>query len=118
MRIRGVEGLTAEQLEAELEAGGRFVFFESCISFGVVTWRRPSDIFFLRARERGLARGLPYTLLTLLLGWWGIPWGLVYTPRALLTNLSGGQDVTDEAQALLRVSSGLAGTASGQDGGC
>jgi hypothetical protein len=117
MRIRGIEGLTAEQVEAQVQAGGRFVFFECCVSLVFVTWRRPTDIFLLRPGERGLARSLPYTLLTFLLGWWGLPWGLVYTPRALLTNLSGGQDVTEEARALLRISSGTEGPASEQDGG-
>jgi hypothetical protein len=113
MRIRGIETLTAAEVEAELEAGGRFVFFELCISLVLVTWRRPTDIFLLRAGERGLVRGLPFTLLTLLLGWWGLPWGLVYTPQALLTNLSGGRDVTAEARALLQASAGLGGPAAG-----
>jgi hypothetical protein len=115
MRSRGIGSLTAKQVEAQLDAGGRFVYFEFCVSLLFVTWRRPSDLFLLRPGERGLARGLPYTLLTLLLGWWGLPWGLVYTPRALLTNLGGGQDVTDQARELLRAS---AGPTPGQDGGC
>jgi hypothetical protein len=110
MRIRGVESLTDEQVEAAIQAGGRFVFFESCISLLLVTWRWPSDIFLLRPGERGLARGLPYTLLTLFLGWWGLPWGLVYTPQALFANLAGGHDVTEETRALLRLTA--------QDGGC
>jgi hypothetical protein len=31
------------------------------------------------------------TAHTWLLGWWGIPWGLIYTVSALLTNLVGGK---------------------------
>jgi hypothetical protein len=104
MQIRGIESLTMEQVEAELQAGGRFVFFELCISLLIVTWRWASDIYLLHPRERGLARGLPYTLLTLFLGWWGLPWGLVYTPRALFANLTGGHDVTEEARTLLQLS--------------
>jgi hypothetical protein len=115
MRIRGIDRLTTAEVEAELQAGGRFVFFELCISFLLVTWRRPSDIFLLRAGERGLARGLPYTLLTLLLGWWGIPWGLVYTPQVLLTNLGGGRDVTEAARALLRTAAGPVGMGAGSE---
>jgi hypothetical protein len=30
------------------------------------------------------------------LGWWGVPWGLIYTPLTLWTNLSGGRAVTAE----------------------
>src|SRR5262245_55677327 len=73
---------------------GRLVFYEYCISFVFITLRRPSRVVQLKAGERGLVRGLPYTLLTLLLGWWGIPWGLVYTPLVLWTNLSGGREIT------------------------
>ena len=35
-----------------------------------------------------------YTLVSLVFGWWGFPFGLIYTPMALITNLSGGRDVT------------------------
>jgi ATP-dependent phosphoenolpyruvate carboxykinase len=31
-----------------------------------------------------------------LLGWWGIPWGPIYTIAAVVTNIRGGKDVTAE----------------------
>lgn len=37
-----------------------------------------------------------YTLLTLLFGWWGIPWGAIYTIDSIYTNHTGGKDVTKE----------------------
>lgn len=102
MRIRGAEYLTPEELTAELTAGGRLVFFEYCISILFLTLRCPTDVYLLRAGESALVRGLPYTMLSLLLGWWGVPMGILYTPQTLVTNLSGGCDVTDEVSALLR----------------
>jgi hypothetical protein len=51
--------------------------------------------------ETGLKRGFVYSLVSLFLGWWGVPWGLIYTPMTVFTNLCGGQDVTDEVWALL-----------------
>lgn len=30
------------------------------------------------------------TTISWLLGWWGFPWGFIYTPLALITNLAGG----------------------------
>jgi hypothetical protein len=33
-------------------------------------------------------------MVSLLLGWWGVPWGLIYTPLTLWSNLSGGREVT------------------------
>jgi hypothetical protein len=101
MRLVGAERLTREQVEATLVAGGRLVFYEYCISFIVLTMRCPSAIYLLRPGEMGLWRGLPYALVSLFFGWWGLPMGLVYTPLTLMTDLSGGRDVTDEADTLL-----------------
>ena len=49
---------------------------------------------FVREGESPLVKGLPYTLLSLFIGWWGFPWGLIYTPVVIIQNLSGGKDVT------------------------
>jgi hypothetical protein len=95
-RIDGTDGMTHAQLEEEARNGCRFVCYEYCISVLVLTFRRRSDVFFLRPGESALSKGLPYTVLSLFLGWWGFPWGLIYTPMALATNLRGGKDVTYE----------------------
>jgi hypothetical protein len=42
----------------------------------------------------GVGAQLPTALATLLLGWWGIPFGPVFTIRALYRNLAGGDEVT------------------------
>jgi hypothetical protein len=97
MRIRGVDKLTMEMIESELALGGRFVFYEYCISILFATLRRPSDIVFLKANDQGIVRGLPYVLISLLFGWWGIPFGLIYTPMTIFTNLSGGRELSDQA---------------------
>jgi hypothetical protein len=34
--------------------------------------------------------GLPYSFGTLLLGWWGIPWGPIYTVQSINRNFRGG----------------------------
>jgi len=34
--------------------------------------------------------GLPYSFLTFLLGWWGIPWGPLYTVQSIIRNFRGG----------------------------
>jgi hypothetical protein len=95
MAIVGIEGMTREQLELEVRRGGRFVVFLYCISVLIMTFRRGSEVHFLRSGDGAIGRGLPYTLLTLFLGWWGIPWGPIYTVQCLATNLGGGKDVTD-----------------------
>ncbi|MES2569333.1 MAG: hypothetical protein V4710_04680, partial [Verrucomicrobiota bacterium] len=40
--------------------------------------------------------GLPHSLFTLLVGWWGIPWGPIYTIQTVYRNFRGGVLITDE----------------------
>lgn len=67
-----------------------------CISLLVITFRRGSDVHFIRAGESSVAKGWLWSLLTVLMGWWGIPWGPIYTVQSLAVNLRGGKDVTAE----------------------
>ncbi|MDR1154529.1 MAG: hypothetical protein LBL04_07440 [Bacteroidales bacterium] len=104
-QIKNIEGLTVAELNNELSRGGKFVMFQYCVSIVVMTFRRSSDIYFVRAGESTIKHSIGYTLLTLLLGWWGIPWGPIYTIGSLYTNLSGGKDVTREVLNSLNNSS-------------
>lgn len=104
--IRGLEGLTAADIDRELARGARFVVFEYCISILIMTFRRSSAVHFVVRGEGTLGKSLPFTLLSLLLGWWGIPWGPIYTVGAVAKNLRGGRDVTAEVLAALRAPTG------------
>ena len=99
MNIRGIEGMTPEQVNFEVQHGARFVLFQYCISALVVTFRRPSDVYLIRAQENATIKGLPFTLLTLFLGWWGIPWGPIWSVQSLITNLRGGKNITPAIMA-------------------
>jgi len=101
MEIRGTEGMT--QLQFELQRGAKVVYYQYCVSVILMTFRRPSVIYFLRADENRIAKGLPWTLLTVLAGWWGIPWGPIYSIQSLFTNFRGGKDVTAEVARQLNV---------------
>lgn len=96
MAIKGIEGMSNEDLERALNEGGKFVIFEYTISILVMTFKRGSDIHFVRYGESAVGKALPYILLTLLFGWWGIPWGPIYTIGSLITDFGGGKDVTNE----------------------
>lgn len=95
-KIKGIDGLTNDQINYELKNGGKFVIYEYCISIVVMSFKRGSEIHFIKAGESGSVKGLNYTLLTILLGWWGIPWGPIYSIGSLYTNLRGGKNVTSE----------------------
>lgn len=101
-KIRGIEGMRAGEVDFEIQRGARFVFFQYCISIVVLTFRRASDIYFLRQGENAVTKGLPFTLLSLVGGWWGIPWGPIYTIQSVYTNSRGGKDVTESVLNSLR----------------
>lgn len=88
--------------QEELLKGGKFVIYYFTISIIVMTFRRTSKIYFVKHNENSVMKGLPYTLITFIFGWWGIPWGIVYTPQSLYVNLRGGKDITNEVVHLLR----------------
>lgn len=95
LKIRGIEGMRPGEVDFEIQRGARFVFFQYCISIVVLTFRRASDIYFLRQGESAVTKGLPFTLLSLVAGWWGIPWGPIYTIQSVYNNSRGGKDVTE-----------------------
>jgi len=96
MDIKGIEGMSVGEVHDQVRQGGRFVIYSYCISVLVMTFRRNSDIHFIRAGDNAVVGGLPYTLLSLVLGWWGF----IYTPAALIQNLGGGKDVTAEVMQM------------------
>lgn len=92
--ILGAEGLTWDDLAYEIERGGRLVVYSYCISVGILTFQRSSKVHLVRGGESAAAKGWSYTLLSLVAGWWGFPWGFIFTPIAVVRNLGGGKDVT------------------------
>ncbi len=75
MQIKGLDGLSDTEVNLDLRKGGKFVNYQYCISVIILTFRRPSAIYFIRADENAVIKGLPFTHISLLAGWWGIPWG-------------------------------------------
>lgn len=96
LRIIGAENMSGDEVNLEISQGAKFVIFEYCISIIIMTFKRSSDIYFIKSGERTAGKSIGFTLLTLLLGWWGFPFGPIYTIGALCTNLRGGKDVTNK----------------------
>ena len=103
MQIRGIDSITTEDLARELGRGAKFVIYQYSISVVILSFKRASDIYFVRSNESAVVKGLPYTLLSLVAGWWGIPWGPIFTIGTLYNNLRGGKDVTTEVSSFLNV---------------
>jgi hypothetical protein len=101
MKIQGIEGMSTDQLRFELQRGAKLVHYQYCVSVVIMTFRRSSDIYFVPAGESSVSKGVPWILLSLVAGWWGIPWGPIFTIQSLVTNFKGGKDVTAEISARL-----------------
>ncbi len=101
LKIVGTEGHSPESLRQEVDRGARFVIYSYNVSLLVVSFKRPTDIYFIRPGESRILKALPFTLISLVCGWWGIPWGIIYTFQSLHQNLTGGKDVTESLLATL-----------------
>jgi hypothetical protein len=96
MKITGADGYSPEMIRDEVARGGRMVIYVYCVSILIMTFKRGTSIHFVRAGQNPVMRGLPFTFVTLLFGWWGFPWGPIYSFECLYKNLTGGIDVTDD----------------------
>ncbi len=99
MKIKNIDGLSAEDLQQEVKNGGKFVYYAFTISLIVVTFRRTSGVYLVSGNENVVGKGLIYSLISMLFGWWGFPFGPKYTLESIRTNMKGGKDVTEEVMA-------------------
>ena len=84
------------RLATELEHGARFVSFSYCVSVFLVTFRRSSGVIYLPPETTALWVGSRYLLVSLLLGWWALPWGPIYAVGCIWQALRGGADCTSQ----------------------
>ena len=47
MKIIGAEGLDPQTIRDEVARGARFVIYHYCVSIVVMTFKRPSNIYFI-----------------------------------------------------------------------
>lgn len=85
-------------LEGLKKDGGQLIAYSFIISLGIITFNYPvyKKFEIQPSKTRRFMHGLKWALVSFLLGWWGIPWGPIYTPISILVDLSGGHNVTDE----------------------
>jgi hypothetical protein len=100
--IRGAETMSSDEIQFELQRGGKLVVYYYCVSLLVVTFRRSSPVYLLRSGDSGVAKGMPWILLTLAAGWWGIPWGPIYSVQSLMINFRGGKEVPPQAKPAIQ----------------
>lgn len=95
MEIKGLNNLTYGELFRDIDNGGKFVVYTYTISIIIMTFKRPSDIYYIKSNESPIKYGWKYLLGTMFLGWWGIPFGPIYSIASIITAFTG-KDVTTE----------------------
>lgn len=100
MKIKNVEGLSTDQVKNEVHQGGRLVYFPYTISLVVRTFKLKSDLYLIRPKEHATSKAMPFFLLSLFFGWWGIPFGPKETIKSLSVNRKGGKDITEEVLSI------------------
>lgn len=79
-------------VENQRQHGGALVEYQRVWSLVMLSTMTPKVVWVSPGTSRIVA-GLPHTLFCLALGWWSLA-GFFWTISALITNLSGGIDVT------------------------
>jgi hypothetical protein len=93
--VRRAVGWSEEQIVDEILKGGRLVKYQTAKSFLLFSERNITPVCLVKANESKVIVGLPYFFSSLLLGWWGLPWGPIFTLQALFRNIIGGFDQTE-----------------------
>ena len=101
MEIKNIEGLRVSQIRDMVQQGGKFVVFPYTVSFILMTLKRSSDIYFIKADENTFKYSYGYVFLNLIVGWWGFPWGPIYTIGSAYHHIVGGKDLTPEVMSHL-----------------
>lgn len=96
MSIKNIDGLSVSQIRELVNQGAKFVVFPYTISIIVMTFKRSSAIFFVRPGENTIKYSYPFVIINFLFGWWGLPWGPVYTLGGIYRHITGGKDLTQE----------------------
>jgi len=73
----------------KVTAQPRYAIFFTVKSFVLMTLRSPIQGIFCRACAE--KRAYRASVVTWLLGWWGFPWGPIYSVHAIITNMLGGK---------------------------
>jgi hypothetical protein len=85
-------------IKSDLAGGTKLVVYQYCVSIVILSFRRSSGVKVIRPGQSSVIPGLPYTLISLLAGWWGVPWGPFWTIQTVYRNLRGGIDASGPAR--------------------
>lgn len=99
MKLSELEMQSKRWVADEIKNGGRFVIYPFTISIIIMTFKKNSGVYFLRDGESPLKHGWIWMLISFVLGWWGFPYGPIYTIESLNDCYYGVNVTTDVLDA-------------------
>ncbi len=95
LSIWWVWSMSIDELMLDIEKGWRFVVFSYVFSIIILTFKRPTQMYYIKSQEWALKRSFPYIISTSLLWWWWVPWWPIYSTWSLYDNLRWWTNVTE-----------------------
>lgn len=99
--VRAFSRMTEAEFHRSLAMGHRFVIYYWTLSALFISTTRHTRAYRTHGRRGAIVRGLPYTLVCLLFGWWSFPGGL-RNFVSIYHNLTGGVDVSGNVLDMIR----------------
>ncbi|CAM1356633.1 hypothetical protein [Tenacibaculum halocynthiae] len=96
LSLRNIENLSKDNVQERINKGYRFIIYPYCISLVISNINAVSPAFFLSPKDDRKKQGFIYNVISLIFGWWSIPYGPSDTINSVKTNLKGGIDITDD----------------------
>ena len=102
-RIKGAKGMTIASLRSAVAGGARIVMYPYAESWLLVSFKRTTDPTLLLPGTSRLSTAIVPILHSLLFGWWGFPWGPIFTIQTIWQSARGGIDITDAVMPALEL---------------
>lgn len=88
---------TFDEVISAKNNGGCFITYQWILPRPLVhPVRRLSKVYFIPSGTDKAKYARKYNIISLLIGWWGLPGGPIAVHKSILLNNSGGVDVTDD----------------------
>jgi hypothetical protein len=100
-RIKGARGMTIASLRSAVASGARIVIYPYAESWLLVSFKRTTDPTLVLPGASRLGTAATPILHSLLFGWWGFPWGPIFTIQTIVQSARGGIDITDAVMPAL-----------------
>lgn len=97
IKLANHNNYTFDEVISAKTNGGAFITYQWLIPIPVFfPIRRLSKVYFIPNGMKKSKYAKKFNIITLLIGWWGVPWGPFAVYKTIGLNNSGGIDVTDD----------------------